>query len=575
MRYSVGGNARHAAVVNRTFTKLAGSAVDRFAHNPCVGAHRPSTDVICGTEDGDAGCTHRVGHMHGTGIIGEHEAAIGSELDELGERSAANVVVNRDVAGFEFALDNIDTVFVGGTAKECNSRVMLSCDLCRRICEAIGVPTFRAAEGCPRADADCIFGLPGDALEMNGRLGVVAGDPTSQPKELKVIETLVTDFGSWDRLREQQAAAIAIVSSADRCARQGHECGSFEGVLQEQGFVEFTSQRSGKFQLGAPSLGVSNGGVAEGFTAVKIGNPGMAENRDVRGGVMGAESLQGGQAHNGIAEPIGRPDNNPHIIHLSMLSTEQFEALDRDGFLVLPGLVPADRLQQLRERIEELFEHEGENAGSEFKKETGARRLANCVDKGDVFEWAVRMPEVLEAKAHILGEEFKLSSLNVRSTNPMSEADQPLHVDMNAIADERGYWVANTIFMLDDFTPDNGATRVVPGSHRWGQRPQEQMADPFAAHPEQILVTGKAGTVVICNAHTWHGGTANRTGGHRRAMHAFYCRADKPQQQYQKRLLRAETQARLTPELRKLLALDDPLNDAISAEVALTSGFLK
>ncbi len=258
-----------------------------------------------------------------------------------------------------------------------------------------------------------------------------------------------------------------------------------------------------------------------------------------------------------------------------MLNAEQLANLDRDGFLVVPDAVPPEMLEALRERIEELFESEGENAGGEFKKEAGARRLANCVDKGEVFEAAIQIPIMLEAKAHILGPEFKLSSLNVRSTNPMSEADQPLHVDMNGVRDEKGYWVANTIFMLDDFTPENGATRVVPGSHRWGKRPQEEMADPFAAHPEQILVTGKAGTLVICNSHTWHGGTANRTDTQRRAMHAFFCRADKPQQQYQKKLLRPETQAGLSPALRKLLAIDDVQNDLLSAEVAVTSGFLK
>jgi ectoine hydroxylase-related dioxygenase (phytanoyl-CoA dioxygenase family) len=201
--------------------------------------------------------------------------------------------------------------------------------------------------------------------------------------------------------------------------------------------------------------------------------------------------------------------------------------------------------------------------------------LANCVDKGEIFEWAIQIPEILAAKDYLMGGRYKLSSLNVRSTNPMTEADQPLHVDMNALPDEQGYWVANTIFMLDDFTPENGATRVVPGSHRWNQRPQEVMPDPFAVHPEQILVTGKAGTVVICNAHTWHGGTANRTPKQRRAMHAFFCRTDKPQQQYQKKLLRAETQARLSPNLRRLLALDDPLNDALSVDVQVRSGFLK
>ncbi len=258
-----------------------------------------------------------------------------------------------------------------------------------------------------------------------------------------------------------------------------------------------------------------------------------------------------------------------------MLSPAQIEALDRDGFLVLTGLLPQDRLEALRARVEELFESEGENAGAEFKKESGARRLANCVDKGEIFQWAIQIPELLAATSHILGPHFKLSSLNVRSTNPFSDADQPLHVDMNAIADERGYWVANTIFLLDDFTADNGATRIVPGSHLWRQRPQEQMEDPFAVHPSQILITGSAGSAVVCNAHTWHGGTANRTSAPRRAMHGFYCRADKPQQQYQKRLLRPETQARLSPQLRALLAIDDPENDRLSAQVAITSGFLK
>jgi hypothetical protein len=78
----------------------------------------------------------------------------------------------------------------------------------------------------------------------------------------------------------------------------------------------------------------------------------------------------------------------------------------------------------------------------------------------------------------------------------------------------------------------------------------------------------------MVNAHTWHGGVDNRTQGHRTALHAFYCRRDKPQQQYQKKLLRPEVQASLPPELRDLLALDDPLNDELSTSSAPRSGFL-
>jgi ectoine hydroxylase-related dioxygenase (phytanoyl-CoA dioxygenase family) len=116
---------------------------------------------------------------------------------------------------------------------------------------------------------------------------------------------------------------------------------------------------------------------------------------------------------------------------------------------------------------------------------------------------------------------------------------------------------------------------MVPGSHKWGTRPQDVLDDLFAPHPQEVLLTGKAGTIAVMNAHMWHGGTANLTARPRLAMHGFYCRRDKPQQQYQKQLLRAEVQASLSPDLRRLLALDDPLNDELSANVTVRSGFMK
>jgi ectoine hydroxylase-related dioxygenase (phytanoyl-CoA dioxygenase family) len=253
---------------------------------------------------------------------------------------------------------------------------------------------------------------------------------------------------------------------------------------------------------------------------------------------------------------------------------EHKRQLDEVGYVVLDGLMGQDLMRALRQRIDELLAEEGDRAGSEFRTEAHAHRLANLVDKGEVFQRAIAHPEVLEGVRHVLGQP-KLSSLNARSADPQSDAGQPLHVDMAAVPDERGYWVCNTIWMLDDFTPDNGATRVVPGSHRWGTRPQDVLADPEAPHPGEVLITGPAGGVVVMNAHLWHGGTANRTPRPRLAMHAFYCRRDKPQQQYQKQMLRPEVQASLSPALRELLALDDPLNDAISANVAVRSGFMK
>jgi ectoine hydroxylase-related dioxygenase (phytanoyl-CoA dioxygenase family) len=90
-----------------------------------------------------------------------------------------------------------------------------------------------------------------------------------------------------------------------------------------------------------------------------------------------------------------------------------------------------------------------------------------------------------------------------------------------------------------------------------------------------MLMTGTAGTVVVMNAHMWHGGTDNRTDRQRRAMHVYYTRGDKPQQQYQKAWVRPEVQQRLSPLGRRLLALDDPRNDELCAAGSGKSGFMK
>jgi len=260
---------------------------------------------------------------------------------------------------------------------------------------------------------------------------------------------------------------------------------------------------------------------------------------------------------------------------MSGVTDAQQRDLDELGYTILPDFLPTDLLAAYREAVERQYALEGDRAGSEFKQEEQTRRLANMVDKGELFEQVIAWPDILALVAHVLGPELKLSSLNVRSANPHSDWVQPLHCDMGALPDSRGYWVCNTVWLLDDFTTENGALRAVPGTHRSGQLPQQVLADPKAPHPDEVLLTAPAGTVIVMNAHLWHGGTANRTGRPRTAMHGFYCRRDKPQQQYQKALLRPETQARLTPNVRRVLALDDPLNDELSRQVATLSGFMK
>lgn len=257
---------------------------------------------------------------------------------------------------------------------------------------------------------------------------------------------------------------------------------------------------------------------------------------------------------------------------MTSLSPHQSQ-LREQGFVVLQDFIPASVLEELRYEFDRLVAEEGERAGIEFRQEPGCVRLANLADKADVFRRLFVMPQLLEWIRFVLGPNIKLSSLNGRSS-VRDVPKQVLHADMGGIPDAHGPWVCNSIWMLDDFTPDNGTLRVVPGSHRFGKLPQDALEDPLATHPKEEIVTGRAGSVAIFNAHAWHGALTNTSGAPRRAVHVFFARRDKPQQQHQKMLLRAETQEHLSTEQREILALDDSLNDELTASDPGRSGLL-
>jgi ectoine hydroxylase-related dioxygenase (phytanoyl-CoA dioxygenase family) len=233
------------------------------------------------------------------------------------------------------------------------------------------------------------------------------------------------------------------------------------------------------------------------------------------------------------------------------INAETRERLDRDGYVPLDGVLSDEQVQAVRARLTELLEAEADRAGLEVHQETGTDRLADLVNKGPMFQPCFTDPRVLACVAHVL-DDFKLSSLNSRAALP-GQGHQPLHTDWAGPVEPGGYQVCNSIWLLDDFTAANGATRVVPGSHRSGTEPRLAMPDPAATHPDEVQVTGRAGTVVIFNSHLWHGGTCNRGDQPRRALHSYFTRRANQQQLDQKKYIRPETLARLSPGARFIL----------------------
>jgi ectoine hydroxylase-related dioxygenase (phytanoyl-CoA dioxygenase family) len=237
------------------------------------------------------------------------------------------------------------------------------------------------------------------------------------------------------------------------------------------------------------------------------------------------------------------------------LSEAEKQSLDRLGYVLLPGIIDAQWLDQLRQAYEELMAKEGHLAGIEVHQEAGTRRLSDLVNKGEVFDRVYTHPKVLAGVYHVLGREFKLSSLNGRDALP-GYGQQGFHADWQARHNAKQFSVVNSIWLLDDFTPENGATRVVPGSHLLEGSPKDYLADPLATHPEEVLLVAPAGSVGIFNAHLWHGGTTNRSTATRRAVHCFYTARENPQQLNQAEYLRKKTYDRISPAARYILDVE-------------------
>ena len=234
------------------------------------------------------------------------------------------------------------------------------------------------------------------------------------------------------------------------------------------------------------------------------------------------------------------------------LSDEEKSTLDDAGFVPLPGLMSTREVAGFRKRLDELIVEEGEKAGTEVHQEAGTWRLSNLIDKDPMFEKVITEPRLLAAVRHVVGPSFKLSSLNSRAALP-GHGRQGLHADWGKGVEPGDYFVCNSFWLLNDFTAENGATRVVPESHRSRKIPSDEMEDPTADHPNQVQVIAPAGTVVAVNSHLWHGGALNQTDEPRRVMHGYFCQRDQAQQTDQRKWLRPQTLDRLSPEAKAIL----------------------
>ncbi|WP_329109858.1 phytanoyl-CoA dioxygenase family protein [Micromonospora sp. NBC_01699] len=184
-------------------------------------------------------------------------------------------------------------------------------------------------------------------------------------------------------------------------------------------------------------------------------------------------------------------------------------ALQEDGFVVLPALLSDEQLTAAVRHADSLLHSVGWSDNDFDGRRT--RRVYSLLSRLGGFEPLLIHPQVRRLVTARLGEVHQFGMLFLSAVDP-GQGSQPLHFDAGVYPLPREVEAeTNVIWAVDDFTVDNGATVIAPGSHRWpaGRRPQQH---------ELVPVVMPAGSAVVYSGRLWHAAGENRTQTTRRAL---------------------------------------------------------
>ncbi|MDP5143179.1 phytanoyl-CoA dioxygenase family protein [Rheinheimera baltica] len=209
---------------------------------------------------------------------------------------------------------------------------------------------------------------------------------------------------------------------------------------------------------------------------------------------------------------------------------DSVEHFFKHGYVVVPNLLSAEKCAYFRRLLESNYTDYAEHYAtassdkgtlSDKSNEKVVFNLHNkSVDWFELFEHPrilAIVSAVLQQGSYQQNEPYYLNNISARCPL-LGYPGQQLHID-SGLPGVNYCLKANVVWLLDDFTALNGATRIVPGSHNWTSFPPDGQR-----HPDEVLITGSQGSALIFNANLWHGGGANVTDNSRWALLLGYAR---------------------------------------------------
>jgi ectoine hydroxylase-related dioxygenase (phytanoyl-CoA dioxygenase family) len=215
-----------------------------------------------------------------------------------------------------------------------------------------------------------------------------------------------------------------------------------------------------------------------------------------------------------------------------MMNAEtDLQSFNEDGFVVLRNLIP----ERLCEEYEKLLDTDYQKFSSiyadgkhnkdiDLANKSGEKVVFNLHNKSlkwmQLFENQTvisLLDNILKEGSYGNREPYYLNNISARSPKKGFPGQQ-LHIDSNLPGINYPI-IVNVLWLINDFTEANGATRIVPGSHKWKYFPPDGVR-----HKDEILVEAEKGSAIVFNANLWHGGGENTLGENRWAVALGYAR---------------------------------------------------